>query len=168
MVGAGAGEVGEGVADGPGRVGDHVEIVGAVLAVLQAQAAGDHVGVGGVVLVDVGRPVGGVDGGEGLKCGAAGRLIGGAAPEDENVGDHVGAGRGPEGAGRQADGADQVGPGGHVSPGGGVGAVEGEPGGHHGHQTSGSDQVERFEDEMVVEEPSDIASDAGFVRLGVA
>ena len=151
LVCSGAGETGEGIADGPGRVGDHGEIIGAVLAVLDAQAAGDHVGVGGEVLVEVGRPVGGVHGDDGLKYGAVGGLFGGAAPENENVGDYVGAGRGPEGAGRQADGTDQVGPGGHVRPGGGVGAVEGEPGGHHRHQPSGSDQVERFDDEMVVE-----------------
>jgi hypothetical protein len=55
------------------------------------------------------------------------------------------------GAAGQADRAEQVGQRGDLPPDGRVAGVHREPGGEHGHQAARADQVQRLDDEVVVD-----------------
>ena len=74
-----------------------------------------------------------------------------AAAQHEQVGDDAGARGALVGAAGQADRADQVGQRGDLPPRGRVAGVHREPGGEHRHQAAGPDQVQRLDDEVVVD-----------------
>ena len=74
-----------------------------------------------------------------------------AAPQHEQVGHHGGASGSLVGAARQADRAGQVGQRGDFPARGRVAGVHREPGGEHGHHSPGPDQVQRLDDEVVVD-----------------
>src|SRR5205085_8523976 len=74
-----------------------------------------------------------------------------AAARDQQVGDHAGAGGPLVRAGGQPDRPGQVSQGGDLAAGRRVAGVHRVPGGQHGGQAAGPDQVQRLDDEVVVD-----------------
>ena len=83
--------------------------------------------------------------------GVLGFLRGVAAAQDEDVGDDFGAGHAFEGIARQADRAKQLSALGHGAARLGVNAVQGVAAGQDGDVAAGCGEVQRFEDEVVVD-----------------
>ena len=68
---------------------------------------------------------------------------------------------------RQPDGANQIGEFGELAAGGRVPRVHRVPGRQDQYQAAGAGQVQRLDDEVIVNEPSDFAFDAGFGARGM-
>ena len=139
------------VRDGvPGAADGHVAVpVGAVHGVHLAE---DHLGA--VEEPGVDRHLDAVElGGAGLlpRGGLAAAVVSVAAPEDQQVHDDRGAGGPLLGPAGQPDRADQVGQRGHLTAGGRVLRVQGEPGGEHRDEAARPGQVQFLDDEVVVD-----------------
>ncbi len=105
-------------------VGAHDEFLVAVLAVAQAEGAEDVLGVLREVFVDVDDSVlADLDGRELGEVRAAGLHVLGAALQNEQVHDRLGARRSEHGAGGHTEGGDEVGAGGDLSSGAKAGRV---------------------------------------------
>ena len=76
---------------------------------------------------------------------------GGAALQDQQVGDGIGAGHGGVRAGGQPDGGDQVGQVGDLAAGGVVAGIQGVAAGEHRDQAAGAVRGQRLDDEVVVD-----------------
>jgi hypothetical protein len=88
----------------------------------------------------------------GLFPGGGVRLAAGlAAAEDQQVGDDSGARCALVRAAGQPHRPGQVGQGGDLAARGGVAGIHGVAGGHHGDQAAGAGQVQRLDDEVVVD-----------------
>ncbi len=112
-------------------------------------AAKDLLGVAEEVAVDAGAQPRLAAGGKPGRCRPTGRWAA-APPQDQDVGDHVGAVLAERGGG-QADRPDQVGVLGQQLTGAWLLAVEGEPGSHHGDQPTRMHGPHRSPDEVVVQ-----------------
>ncbi|MFE7525097.1 hypothetical protein ACFU7Y_05185 [Kitasatospora sp. NPDC057542] len=132
------------------RLGMDGDLLGGEPAAGQGMTAEDHLGVRGEVAVDEHAGVG-VDGDMG-EADPVRRHLGWlvASAQNQQVGDHFGAGGLAVSSGRQADRAHQVGSVGDLQTRGLAGAVEGVAAGEHRDQPARSHQVERFDDEVVV------------------
>ena len=86
-----------------------------------------------------------------LPRGGIGLPAGFAAPQDQQVGHHAGAGGLLVGPARQPDRPDEIGEGGHLTARGRVAGIHRVAGGEHGDQAAGPDQPQRLDDEVVVD-----------------
>ena len=130
---------------------DH-QLVGPVGAVDGAQRAEHRVRVVEEVLVD--RHLDAVELGHAGSAPRRSRpavAAGFAAAQDQQVGDDAGARGALVRAAGQPHRADQVGQRGDLAAGGRVAGVHRVPGGQHRHQAAGADQVQRLDDEVVVD-----------------
>ena len=142
-------------------VGSDGELVVAVHASCRGQVAEDSVGVGVEVLVDLQRltapPVRGrtgwgeVDGYDVFPRGAGRRTSRQPTAQDQQVDDDIGARASGEGALGEPDGTDEVGEHRHLPASGRVAGVEGVAGGEGDDEPAGSGEVERLEEEVVVQ-----------------
>jgi hypothetical protein len=165
---------GDEVAQRPVEIGPQVagssddEVLVSVLSPSDAHLAKDLVGMVEEPAVDRHAPAGQLGLGD-LEPGWIARGVGRRTPtQDQQVADRVSACRCGEGAGWQANGADELGQFADVAARLAARSVKGVPGRDDRHQPAEANQIEGLDDEVVVDEGSAIASDAGLGPCGVA